>query len=64
MSARGKRGGISRRPLAGPKALTGSANWTMNALAAQTNNALIIMNNAEAAALYQACWDQLEKDTD
>ena len=43
-------------------ALTGSTNWTMRALAAQTNNALI-MNNAEAAALYQAYWDQLEKDT-
>ncbi|MGO9486189.1 MAG: phospholipase D-like domain-containing protein [Rhodomicrobium sp.] len=43
-------------------ALTGSTNWTMNALAAQTNNALIV-NNAEIAALYQAYWDQLEKDT-
>jgi phosphatidylserine/phosphatidylglycerophosphate/cardiolipin synthase-like enzyme len=43
-------------------ALTGSTNWTMNALAAQTNNALIL-NNAEIAALYQAYWDQLEKDT-
>jgi phosphatidylserine/phosphatidylglycerophosphate/cardiolipin synthase-like enzyme len=46
-----------------PKAvLTGSTNWTMNALAAQTNNALII-NNAEIAAHYQAYWDQLEKDS-
>lgn len=43
-------------------ALTGSTNWTMNALAAQTNNALII-NNRDIAALYHAYWDQLEKDT-
>jgi len=43
-------------------ALTGSTNWTMNALAAQTNNALII-ENADVAALYQAYWDELEKDT-
>jgi phosphatidylserine/phosphatidylglycerophosphate/cardiolipin synthase-like enzyme len=42
--------------------LTGSTNWTMNALAAQTNNALVI-DNAEVAALYQSYWDQLEKDT-
>ncbi|MBB4197721.1 nuclease [Rhodoblastus sphagnicola] len=42
--------------------LTGSTNWTMNALAAQTNNGLVI-DNAEVAALYQAYWDQLEKDT-
>ena len=42
--------------------LTGSTNWTMNALAAQTNNALIV-NGADVAALYQAYWDQLEKDT-
>ncbi len=42
--------------------LTGSTNWTMNALAAQTNNALII-SNSEVAELYQAYWDQLEKDT-
>ncbi|WP_400770157.1 phospholipase D-like domain-containing protein [Methylosinus sporium] len=42
--------------------LTGSTNWTMNALAAQTNNALIV-ENADVAALYQAYWDQLEKDT-
>jgi phosphatidylserine/phosphatidylglycerophosphate/cardiolipin synthase-like enzyme len=42
--------------------LTGSTNWTMNALAAQTNNALIIESPA-VAAYYSAYWDELERDT-
>ena len=42
--------------------LTGSTNWTMNALAAQTNNALIV-ESPSVAAHYSAYWDQLEKDT-
>jgi phosphatidylserine/phosphatidylglycerophosphate/cardiolipin synthase-like enzyme len=53
---------IGKRNGAPVAVLTGSTNWTMNALAAQTNNALIV-NNADVAALYQAYWDQLEKDT-
>ncbi|HYA80869.1 MAG TPA: phospholipase D-like domain-containing protein [Methylocystis sp.] len=44
------------------KVLTGSTNWTMNALAAQTNNALIVESPA-IAALYSAYWDELERDT-
>lgn len=42
--------------------LTGSTNWTMNALAAQTNNALLITSPA-VAAHYSAYWDELERDT-
>ena len=42
--------------------LTGSTNWTMNALAAQTNNALLISSPA-VAAHYSAYWDELERDT-
>ncbi len=42
--------------------LTGSTNWTMNGLAAQTNNALLITSPA-VAAHYSAYWDQLERDT-
>jgi phosphatidylserine/phosphatidylglycerophosphate/cardiolipin synthase-like enzyme len=44
------------------KVLTGSTNWTMNALAAQTNNALLI-ESALVAAHYAAYWDELERDT-
>ena len=42
--------------------LTGSTNWTMNGLAAQTNNALLIASPA-VAAHYSAYWDELERDT-
>jgi phosphatidylserine/phosphatidylglycerophosphate/cardiolipin synthase-like enzyme len=42
--------------------LTGSTNWTMNGLAAQTNNALLI-ESPTVAAHYAAYWDQLERDT-
>jgi phosphatidylserine/phosphatidylglycerophosphate/cardiolipin synthase-like enzyme len=42
--------------------LTGSTNWTMNGLAAQTNNALLIASPA-VAAQYSAYWDELERDT-
>lgn len=42
--------------------LTGSTNWTMNGLCAQTNNALLI-ENPDVAQRYQDYWDQLEKDT-
>jgi phosphatidylserine/phosphatidylglycerophosphate/cardiolipin synthase-like enzyme len=41
----------------------GSTNWTMNALAAQTNNALIIDSPAVAQA-YEDYWTRLQDDTD
>jgi phosphatidylserine/phosphatidylglycerophosphate/cardiolipin synthase-like enzyme len=43
--------------------LMGSTNWTMNGLAAQTNNALVIESPA-VAKLYEAYWKRLEADTD
>jgi phosphatidylserine/phosphatidylglycerophosphate/cardiolipin synthase-like enzyme len=42
--------------------LTGSTNWTMNALAAQTNNALLI-ESPSVAAHFSAFWDELERDS-
>ncbi len=42
--------------------LTGSCNWTSNALCAQTNNALLVESKA-VASHYAAYWDQLEKDS-
>lgn len=44
------------------KVLTGSTNWTMNALAAQTNNALVI-EHPMVAEKFAAYWDQLERDS-
>ena len=46
----------------GVSVLTGSTNWTMNALAAQTNNALLI-ESPSVAAHFSAFWDQLELDS-
>lgn len=42
--------------------LSGSTNWTTTGLCTQTNNALLIRNEA-VAQHYQDYWDQLERDT-
>ncbi len=42
--------------------LTGSTNWTSNAICAQTNNALIIESPA-LAAVYMDYWNRLKADT-
>jgi phosphatidylserine/phosphatidylglycerophosphate/cardiolipin synthase-like enzyme len=47
-----------------PKAiLTGSTNWTSTGLCTQTNNTIVIDNEA-VAKRYLAYWKQLAKDTD
>src|SRR5262249_42664251 len=43
--------------------LTGSTNWTFTALCGQANNALVVENDALAAA-YLDYWKRLKADTD
>jgi phosphatidylserine/phosphatidylglycerophosphate/cardiolipin synthase-like enzyme len=50
-------------PEGGPRSvLTGSTNWTSTGLAAQTNNALLVENDAVAGAFLDY-WNRLKTDT-
>jgi hypothetical protein len=42
--------------------MTGSTNWTLNAMGAQTNNALII-ESPKVATTYKNYWAEIRKDT-
>ncbi len=49
-------------PDGGPRAvLTGSTNWTATGLAGQTNNALLVEDDAVAGA-FRAYWDRMQSD--